>query len=178
MHEKAVSLPTLPHWRGNQIDSATCGLWTVRNLTVSKRPAFVCHCRGRILKSCSSKMQTHKSTTAKGISLAQKYFPCSVRSLKRKKEKSSVLTFHLTSRLLPSHLPPTTLPTRCLRLDLQPLAYLWRRDQESLLSEMISSQLHAILIKVAAYGESLPPLRVLKNVAAPLPPLLLLLFSG
>uniref|UniRef100_A0A667YPJ0 Diphthine--ammonia ligase n=1 Tax=Myripristis murdjan TaxID=586833 RepID=A0A667YPJ0_9TELE len=40
----------------------------------------------------------------------------------------------------------------CLRLDLQPLAYLWRRDQESLLSEMISSDLHAILIKVAAYG--------------------------
>ncbi|KAM9356212.1 diphthine--ammonia ligase [Pholidichthys leucotaenia] len=40
----------------------------------------------------------------------------------------------------------------CLRLGLQPLAYLWRRDQESLLSEMISSGLHAILIKVAAFG--------------------------
>ncbi|CAB1427812.1 unnamed protein product [Pleuronectes platessa] len=40
----------------------------------------------------------------------------------------------------------------CLRLGLQPLAYLWRRDQESLLSEMISSDLHAVLIKVAAYG--------------------------
>ncbi|XP_058471980.1 diphthine--ammonia ligase [Solea solea] len=40
----------------------------------------------------------------------------------------------------------------CLRLGLQPLAYLWRRDQESLLSEMISSDLHAILIKVAACG--------------------------
>uniref|UniRef100_A0A3P9NM92 Diphthine--ammonia ligase n=1 Tax=Poecilia reticulata TaxID=8081 RepID=A0A3P9NM92_POERE len=40
----------------------------------------------------------------------------------------------------------------CLRLGLQPLAYLWRRDQESLLSEMISSNLHAILIKVAAFG--------------------------
>ncbi|XP_010765865.1 diphthine--ammonia ligase isoform X3 [Notothenia coriiceps] len=40
----------------------------------------------------------------------------------------------------------------CLRLGLQPLAYLWRRDQESLLSEMISSDLHAILIKVAAFG--------------------------
>ncbi|XP_061600249.1 diphthine--ammonia ligase isoform X2 [Cololabis saira] len=40
----------------------------------------------------------------------------------------------------------------CSRLGLQPLAYLWRRDQESLLSEMISSGLHAILIKVAAYG--------------------------
>lgn len=42
---------------------------------------------------------------------------------------------------------------RCSRLGLQPLAYLWRRDQESLLSEMISSDLHAILIKVAAFGE-------------------------
>ncbi|XP_008278084.1 diphthine--ammonia ligase [Stegastes partitus] len=40
----------------------------------------------------------------------------------------------------------------CLRLGLQPLAYLWRRDQESLLSEMISSDLRAILIKVAAFG--------------------------
>ncbi|XP_061824159.2 diphthine--ammonia ligase isoform X1 [Nerophis lumbriciformis] len=40
----------------------------------------------------------------------------------------------------------------CLRLGLQPLAYLWRRDQESLLAEMISSDLHAILIKVAAFG--------------------------
>lgn len=42
---------------------------------------------------------------------------------------------------------------RCLRLGLQPLAYLWHRDQESLLAEMISSNLHAILIKVAAFGE-------------------------
>lgn len=40
----------------------------------------------------------------------------------------------------------------CLRLGLQPLAYLWHRDQESLVSEMISSGLHAILIKVAAFG--------------------------
>uniref|UniRef100_A0A3Q3H2T5 Diphthine--ammonia ligase n=1 Tax=Labrus bergylta TaxID=56723 RepID=A0A3Q3H2T5_9LABR len=40
----------------------------------------------------------------------------------------------------------------CLRLGLQPLAYLWRQDQESLLSAMISSDLRAILIKVAAYG--------------------------
>ncbi|XP_074547356.1 diphthine--ammonia ligase [Halichoeres trimaculatus] len=40
----------------------------------------------------------------------------------------------------------------CLRLSLQPLAYLWRQDQESLLSAMISSNLNAILIKVAAFG--------------------------
>ncbi|XP_041668097.1 diphthine--ammonia ligase isoform X2 [Cheilinus undulatus] len=41
---------------------------------------------------------------------------------------------------------------KCLRLSLQPLAYLWRQDQDSLLSAMISSDLHAILIKVAAFG--------------------------
>nr|XP_020469718.1 diphthine--ammonia ligase isoform X1 [Monopterus albus] len=40
----------------------------------------------------------------------------------------------------------------CLRLGLQPLAYLWRRNQQSLLSEIISADLHAILIKVAAFG--------------------------
>ncbi|KAM6973423.1 diphthine--ammonia ligase [Aplochiton taeniatus] len=40
----------------------------------------------------------------------------------------------------------------CVRLGLQPLAYLWRRDQEALLSEMISCDLHALLIKVAAAG--------------------------
>ncbi|KAB5562132.1 hypothetical protein PHYPO_G00014480 [Pangasianodon hypophthalmus] len=40
----------------------------------------------------------------------------------------------------------------CSRLQLQPLAYLWRRDQADLLSEMISSGLQALLIKVAAYG--------------------------
>ncbi|XP_050989837.1 diphthine--ammonia ligase [Labeo rohita] len=40
----------------------------------------------------------------------------------------------------------------CTRLQLQPLAYLWRRDQATLLREIISSGLHALLIKVAAYG--------------------------
>ncbi|XP_073465984.1 diphthine--ammonia ligase isoform X1 [Aquarana catesbeiana] len=40
----------------------------------------------------------------------------------------------------------------CQRLGLQPLAYLWRRKQEDLLDEMISSGLQAILIKVAAFG--------------------------
>uniref|UniRef100_A0AAY4AQ56 Diphthine--ammonia ligase n=1 Tax=Denticeps clupeoides TaxID=299321 RepID=A0AAY4AQ56_9TELE len=40
----------------------------------------------------------------------------------------------------------------CARLRLQPLAYLWRRDQETLLSEIISCDLHALLIKVAAFG--------------------------
>ncbi|XP_048734768.2 uncharacterized protein LOC125650470 [Ostrea edulis] len=40
----------------------------------------------------------------------------------------------------------------CQRLGLTPLAYLWRRDQEELLKEMIDSQLKAVLIKVASLG--------------------------
>nr|XP_028577484.1 diphthine--ammonia ligase isoform X1 [Podarcis muralis] len=40
----------------------------------------------------------------------------------------------------------------CKRLTLQPLAYLWRQNQETLLKEMISSNLQAIIIKVAAFG--------------------------
>lgn len=47
---------------------------------------------------------------------------------------------------------PICLFCRCARLHLQPLAYLWRRDQEELLNEMISSGLDAIIIKVAAFG--------------------------
>ncbi|KAM4667559.1 diphthine--ammonia ligase [Amazona ochrocephala] len=40
----------------------------------------------------------------------------------------------------------------CRRLNLQPLAYLWRRNQEILLKEMISSNIQAIIIKVAGFG--------------------------
>ncbi|XP_030308434.1 diphthine--ammonia ligase [Calypte anna] len=40
----------------------------------------------------------------------------------------------------------------CRRLNLQPLAYLWRQNQETLLKEMISSKIQAIIIKVAAFG--------------------------
>ncbi|XP_059860937.1 diphthine--ammonia ligase isoform X1 [Delphinus delphis] len=40
----------------------------------------------------------------------------------------------------------------CKRLNLQPLAYLWQRNQEDLLREMISSNVQAIIIKVAALG--------------------------
>ncbi|XP_078314514.1 uncharacterized protein LOC111129115 isoform X2 [Crassostrea virginica] len=40
----------------------------------------------------------------------------------------------------------------CLRLGLTSLAYLWRRDQEELLTEMIDSNLTAVLIKVASLG--------------------------
>ncbi|XP_069772758.1 diphthine--ammonia ligase isoform X3 [Narcine bancroftii] len=40
----------------------------------------------------------------------------------------------------------------CKRLNLQPLAYLWRRNQEDLLGEMILSNVQAMIIKVAAFG--------------------------
>ncbi|XP_060118098.1 diphthine--ammonia ligase isoform X3 [Heteronotia binoei] len=40
----------------------------------------------------------------------------------------------------------------CKRLKLQPLAYLWRQNQETLLKEMMSSNIEAIIIKVAAFG--------------------------
>lgn len=40
----------------------------------------------------------------------------------------------------------------CMRLNLVPLAYLWRRDQTELLQEMIDCQVHSILIKVASLG--------------------------
>lgn len=40
----------------------------------------------------------------------------------------------------------------CIRLNLVPLAYLWRRDQTELLQEMIDCQVHSILIKVATLG--------------------------
>jgi len=37
-------------------------------------------------------------------------------------------------------------------LNLKVLAYLWRREQQELLSEMIDSGMEAILIKTAALG--------------------------
>uniref|UniRef100_A0A8R1V2D8 Diphthine--ammonia ligase n=1 Tax=Pristionchus pacificus TaxID=54126 RepID=A0A8R1V2D8_PRIPA len=40
----------------------------------------------------------------------------------------------------------------CSRLGLIPMAYLWERDQEELLHEMIENGVNAILIKVAALG--------------------------
>ena len=38
------------------------------------------------------------------------------------------------------------------RLGLTPLCYLWQRDQEELLAEMIEAGMEAILIKVAGVG--------------------------
>ncbi|XP_015669062.1 diphthine--ammonia ligase [Protobothrops mucrosquamatus] len=40
----------------------------------------------------------------------------------------------------------------CKRLALQPLAYLWRQNQDTLLREIISLKVQAIIIKVAAIG--------------------------
>lgn len=40
----------------------------------------------------------------------------------------------------------------CARLDLVSLAYLWRREQQELLGEMIDCGVSAVLIKVAALG--------------------------
>ncbi|XP_015206378.2 diphthine--ammonia ligase isoform X1 [Lepisosteus oculatus] len=40
----------------------------------------------------------------------------------------------------------------CRRLGLQSLAYLWHRNQEDLLREMISCNIQALIIKVAAFG--------------------------
>ena len=41
---------------------------------------------------------------------------------------------------------------RCRRLNLTPLCYLWQRNQQELLSEMIDAGMDAILIKVAGIG--------------------------
>ncbi|XP_010220935.1 PREDICTED: diphthine--ammonia ligase [Tinamus guttatus] len=59
----------------------------------------------------------------------------------------------------------------CRRLNLQPLAYLWRRNQEILLKEMISSNIQAIIIKVAAFG--LDPDKHLGKTLDQMEPLLL-----
>lgn len=42
--------------------------------------------------------------------------------------------------------------SRCSRLGLTSLGYLWRREQEELLDEMIESGIDAILVKVASIG--------------------------
>uniref|UniRef100_A0A1I8AS10 Diphthine--ammonia ligase n=1 Tax=Steinernema glaseri TaxID=37863 RepID=A0A1I8AS10_9BILA len=42
----------------------------------------------------------------------------------------------------------------CARLGLKPLCYLWERNQQELLDEMITAGVHAVLIKVAAMGLS------------------------
>ncbi|XP_048508586.1 diphthine--ammonia ligase isoform X2 [Athalia rosae] len=52
---------------------------------------------------------------------------------------------------------------RCSRLGLVSLSYLWRRDQEDLLREMIECSVNAVLIKVAALG--LEPRHLGKSIA-------------
>lgn len=41
---------------------------------------------------------------------------------------------------------------RCRRLGLTPLCYLWQRNQEDLLAEMVEAGMEAVLIKVAGIG--------------------------
>ncbi|XP_041901528.1 diphthine--ammonia ligase-like isoform X3 [Corvus kubaryi] len=59
----------------------------------------------------------------------------------------------------------------CRRLNLQPLAYLWHWNQEILLKEMISSNIQAIIIKVAAFG--LDPDKHLGKTLGEMEPILL-----
>ncbi|NXV07513.1 DPH6 ligase, partial [Cettia cetti] len=59
----------------------------------------------------------------------------------------------------------------CRRLNLQPLAYLWHWNQEVLLKEMISSNVQAIIIKVAAFG--LDPDKHLGKTIGEMEPILL-----
>ncbi|XP_019909921.2 diphthine--ammonia ligase isoform X2 [Esox lucius] len=70
--------------------------------------------------------------------------------LKMVQEKESVEGVSVGAIL--SDYQRTRVENVCARLGLQSLAYLWRRDQTSLLSEMISCGVHALLIKVAAVG--------------------------
>ena len=55
----------------------------------------------------------------------------------------------------PRSVPPWTLCSfylRCRRLGLTVLAYLWQREQDELLQEMIDAGLVAVIIKVAGIG--------------------------
>lgn len=40
----------------------------------------------------------------------------------------------------------------CSRLKLTPIAYLWERNQEELLSEMVAAGMESVLVKVAGAG--------------------------
>lgn len=52
----------------------------------------------------------------------------------------------------------------CARLNLTPLAYLWQRDQDELIEEMVGCKIEAILIKVAALGLE-PAMHLGKTIA-------------
>lgn len=62
---------------------------------------------------------------------------------------------------------------RCSRLGLTSLGYLWRRDQEELLDDMVESGIEAIIVKVASIG--LTPRKHLGKTIATLQPELLAL---
>ncbi|MBZ3878317.1 Diphthine--ammonia ligase [Sciurus carolinensis] len=58
----------------------------------------------------------------------------------------------------------------CKRLNLQLLAYLWQRNQEDLLREMIASNIQAVIIKVAALAAHSPRQSLRVQVTLPVPP--------
>ena len=58
----------------------------------------------------------------------------------------------------------------CQRLSLTPLCFLWQRNQEELLSEMIEARVEAVLIKVAGIG--LKPIHLGKSLREMQPTLL------
>ena len=59
----------------------------------------------------------------------------------------------MTNLKRPSEIkPPFSLISRCSRLGLVSISYLWRRDQDELFDEMIDAKVEAILIKVAMLG--------------------------
>ena len=66
--------------------------------------------------------------------------------------------------------PLLIIHSRCRRLGLTPLCYLWQRDQEELLSEMIEARVEAVLIKVAGIG--LKPVHLGKTLEEMQPTLL------
>lgn len=63
----------------------------------------------------------------------------------------------------------------CRRLGLTVLAYLWQRNQEELLSEMVDSGMNAVLIKVAGIGLNE---KHLGRTLGDMQPILLRLVSG
>ncbi|XP_063295593.1 diphthine--ammonia ligase [Pelobates fuscus] len=93
--------------------------------------------------------------------------------LKLVKEKESVDSVSVGAIL--SEYQRVRVENVCQRLGLQPLAYLWRRRQDTLLDEMISRGLQAILIKVAAFG--LDPVKHLGRTLEEMRPQLLKLSS-
>ena len=68
------------------------------------------------------------------------------------KSKSGIKIDAISSGAILSTYQKNRVENICKRLDLTSLAYLWARNQQELLDEMINSKIEAILIKVACLG--------------------------